>query len=235
MDHLQNVIRSDITRKWALRREPKIKPIMGPDFFMYYLHFLWVRDTSAFHIGLDRIDDACLRMFYMWTGCRKHELIYAKPKDLTAKVKEYDEESDAYTDVECSTDKYIKPRVKKCWVCDRVDVRDSDPRLKVFCWEDIDLWILRDPDGNGGRDRLAMQVLLRYHKGENNKIVPTWYIFIEEALPILCPIAHILSMGTPTRIISESSLGPERGRDTSLSPTSAARGALASYRQAETC
>jgi hypothetical protein len=120
MDHLRNVIRSEITRKWALRREPKIKPIMGPDFFMYHLYFLWVRDTSAFRIGLDRIDDACLRMFYMWTGCRKHELIYAKPTDLTAKVKEYDEESGAYTDVECSTDKYIKPRVKRCWVCDRV-------------------------------------------------------------------------------------------------------------------
>ncbi|KAM7224169.1 hypothetical protein V8F06_000642 [Rhypophila decipiens] len=96
MDHLRNIIRSEITRKWALRREPKIKPIMGPDFFMYHLYFLWVRDTSAFHIGLDRIDDACLRMFYIWTGCRKHELIYAKPTDLTAKVKEHDEESYAY-------------------------------------------------------------------------------------------------------------------------------------------
>ncbi|KAK4219947.1 hypothetical protein QBC37DRAFT_367551 [Rhypophila decipiens] len=99
MDHLRNIIRSEITRKWALRREPKIKPIMGPDFFMYHLYFLWVRDTSAFHIGLDRIDDACLRMFYIWTGCRKHELIYAKPTDRTAKVKDYDEESDAYSDL----------------------------------------------------------------------------------------------------------------------------------------
>lgn len=202
MDHLRNVIRSEITRKWALRREPKIKPIMGPDFFIYHLYFLWVRDTSAFHIGLDRIDDACLRMFYMWTGCRKHKLIYAKPTNLTAKVKEYDEESDAYTDVECSTDKYIKPRVKRCWVCDRVDERDNDPRLKVLCWEDIDLWVLRDPEGNGGRDRLAMQVLLRYHKGENNKIVPTWYIFIEEALPALCPITHILAKALAEGVIA---------------------------------
>ncbi|KAH9983866.1 hypothetical protein F4779DRAFT_612402, partial [Xylariaceae sp. FL0662B] len=31
MDHLRNVIRSEITPKFALRREPKIKPIMGPD------------------------------------------------------------------------------------------------------------------------------------------------------------------------------------------------------------
>jgi hypothetical protein len=87
MDHLRNVARSEITPKWGLRREPKIKPIMGSDFFIYYLNFLWLRDTSAFHIGLDRVGDACLRMFYMWTGCRKHELVYAKPKGLKKKFR----------------------------------------------------------------------------------------------------------------------------------------------------
>jgi hypothetical protein len=87
-------------------------------------------------------------------------------------------------------------------VCDRVDERDNDSRLKLLCWEDIDLWVLRDPAGNGGRDRLAMQVLLRYHKGENNKIVPTWYIFIEEALPALCPITHILAKALAEGVIA---------------------------------
>jgi hypothetical protein len=87
-------------------------------------------------------------------------------------------------------------------VCDRVDERDNDPRLKLLCWEDIDLWVLRDPEGNGGRDRLAMQVRLRYHKGENNKIVPTWYIFIEEALPALCPITHILAKALAEGVIA---------------------------------
>lgn len=173
MNHLRDVIRSETRYLRALRRELKIKPTMGVDFFIYHLFFLWVRDSSAFHIGLDRTDDAFLRILYQWTGCRKHELIYAKPEDLTAKVKEYDEESDDYTDVERSMDKYIKPRVKKCWVCKGLDERDNNPKLKVLCWEDIDLWILRDPEGNSGRDRLAIQILLRYHKGENKKIVPT--------------------------------------------------------------
>jgi hypothetical protein len=74
-----------------------------------------------------------------------------------------------------------------------VDERDNDLRLKVLCWEDIDFWILRDLEGNGGRDCLAMQVLLRYHKGENNKIVPTWHISIEAVLPALCPIIYNLA------------------------------------------
>ncbi|KAK0722920.1 hypothetical protein B0T26DRAFT_750260 [Lasiosphaeria miniovina] len=117
MDHLRNVIRSETTKTWKLRREPKIKPIMGSDFF-----------TST---------------TFTTAGCRKHELVYAKPRDLEAKVKEYDEESDAYTDV-----------------------------------------------------------LLRYHKGENKNIVPTWYIFVEEKLLVLCPITHILTKALAEGIIA---------------------------------
>ena len=67
-----------------------------------------------------------------------------------------------------------------------------DAAHRVLCWEDIDLWILRDPEDNGGRDHLAMQVLLRFHKGQNKEIVPTWFPFVEESLPILCPISHLL-------------------------------------------
>ena len=33
----------------------------------------------------------------------------------------------------------FKPRVKKCWVCGGTDEREHNPKLKVLCWEDIDL------------------------------------------------------------------------------------------------
>lgn len=36
-----------------------------------------------------------------------------------------------------------------------------------------------------------MQVL-RFHKGHNTKIQPTWYTFIEESLHVLCPITFIV-------------------------------------------
>lgn len=91
--------------------------------------------------------------------------------------------------------------MKQCWVCDGVDERSNNPRLKVLYWEDIDLWILRDPDGKG-RDSLVMQVLLRYHKGENKKIVPTWYISIEEILPAFRPITHILAKALAEGVIA---------------------------------
>jgi hypothetical protein len=75
-------------------------------------------------------------------------------------------------------------------VCDQVDERENNPKLKVLCWEDIDLWILRYPDGNGGRDRLAMHVLLRWHKGENKKIVPTCHIKTTLGHPSTFPHCH---------------------------------------------
>ncbi|KAF3763523.1 hypothetical protein M406DRAFT_228735, partial [Cryphonectria parasitica EP155] len=58
---------------------------------------------------------------------------------------------------------------------------------------DVTFWILRDPEQSGGRDRLAMQILFRFHKGHQIKRVPTTFLFVEEKLPIICPISHILA------------------------------------------
>ncbi|KPM35096.1 hypothetical protein AK830_g11476 [Neonectria ditissima] len=129
----------------------------------------------------------------MYTGCRKHELVYAKPPNLDKILKTAAEDTDAYTDVENDTDECVRRRPKECWVCGGLDERWDNPKLKVLCWEDIDFWILRDPERNGGRDRLAMRVLLRWHQGENEKIVPTWFTFIEEDIPALCPVSHVLA------------------------------------------
>lgn len=41
---------------------------------------------------------------------------------------------------------------------------------KALCYEDICLWITKDP--NGGRDVLAMEVFFRFHKGVDNKPKP---------------------------------------------------------------
>lgn len=200
-DYLRQYSKILITPKWKLRREPKAKPTMGPDFFIYHIHFLWVHDTSHFHIGLDRLDDATVRHFAMYTGCRKHELVYAKPPNLDKLLKAAAEDTDAYTDVENEPDECVRRRPKECWVCGGLDERWDNPKLKVLCWEDIDFWIIRDPERNGGRDRLAMQVLLRWHKGENKQIVPTWYTFIEEDIPALCPVSHVLAKALAEGVI----------------------------------
>ncbi|KAK0615146.1 hypothetical protein B0T17DRAFT_541194 [Bombardia bombarda] len=63
---------------------------------------------------------------------------------------------------------------------------------KALCYEDLTLWIVKDPK-KSGRDVLAMEVYLRYHKGADNKPKPTVFLFREHPLPILCPISHILA------------------------------------------
>ncbi|GKT43005.1 uncharacterized protein ColSpa_03186 [Colletotrichum spaethianum] len=137
----------------------------------------------------------------MFTGYRRHELVYSKPSNNNAIVKKFDDKSDAYTDIEHENDGR-SARPGKCWVCGQADERTQNPKLKVLCWEDIDLWIIRDPDGNGGRDHLAIQILLRWHKGENKKLVSTWYIFVEEKLPALCPVANILAKALAEGVIA---------------------------------
>jgi hypothetical protein len=41
-------------------------------------------------------------------------------------------------------------------------------KYKVLCYEDICLWIIKNPKG-GERDVLAMEVHLQYYKGMDNK------------------------------------------------------------------
>lgn len=50
----------------------------------------------------------------MWTGCRKYELIYNKPINRDQLMKEYDNESDAYTDTEPDPITFGPRQVKRC-------------------------------------------------------------------------------------------------------------------------
>ncbi|KAI1151529.1 hypothetical protein F4825DRAFT_422489 [Nemania diffusa] len=46
--------------------------------------------------------------------------------------------------------------------------------------------------------RKNAEVPLRFHEGDNQEMVPTWYPFIEEKHPMPCPLSYI-----PTKIIAE--------------------------------
>ncbi|KAK8073387.1 hypothetical protein PG994_004286 [Apiospora phragmitis] len=69
---------------------------------------------------------------------------------------------------------------------------DQVRQHKALCYEDVTLWIVKDPR-NRGRDVLAMEVCFRFHKGADNKPKPTIFLLREHPLPILCPISHILA------------------------------------------
>ncbi|KAM7189730.1 Protein of unknown function (DUF3435) domain containing protein [Rhypophila sp. PSN 637] len=69
---------------------------------------------------------------------------------------------------------------------------DTVRKHKALCYEDITLWVVKDPN-RGGRDVLAMEVYLRHHKGADRKPKPTMFLFREHPLAILCPLSHILA------------------------------------------
>ncbi|KIH94252.1 hypothetical protein SPBR_09199 [Sporothrix brasiliensis 5110] len=233
--HAKSFVLRSMRKTVALRTEPKVKNHLGPAAFRYLAHFLWVRDyKNAFNIGLDRLDDSAIRLFQTYTGARTHEFVL--PRQRKAKVLEYYDELDIYTDStdsdngdsdresDCNSDhdsdldsdpdsdseqESEKParvnghallRCKACWVCGRTDDRTVAER-KILCWEDIQLWIMRDPNGNGGRDRLTMTVLLRFHKGYVTRHRPTKFLFLEEKLPMICPITHILAKALAENVI----------------------------------
>lgn len=186
---------------YGLRREPAFKGTLGPGLFIYLAYFRLVRDRTAFNTGLDRLNDATIRIFQMYTAARTHELAYDSdqhPEDnrgrAAKEIAKYRDEEDAFADLE-RPHKSIQRR-SNCWVCGGTD----DRTLKVLCWEDICLLVLRNPLGDG-KDRLAMEVLFRFHKGHNNEIRPTVFLFVEEDLPLICPVSNIVAKALAEDVI----------------------------------
>ncbi|KAM7210365.1 hypothetical protein V8F06_014251 [Rhypophila decipiens] len=69
---------------------------------------------------------------------------------------------------------------------------DAIRKHKALCYEDITLWIVKNPNQDG-RDVLAMEVYFRHYKGADRKPKRTMFLFREHPLAILCPISHILA------------------------------------------
>ncbi|KAI1464714.1 uncharacterized protein F4812DRAFT_151717 [Daldinia caldariorum] len=81
-DHIGIILKNETAPRFALRVEPKYKNVLNPAGFTYLAHFRWVRDKTTFQLGLDRLDDALICILFVWTGCRRRELVYGKSKNM---------------------------------------------------------------------------------------------------------------------------------------------------------
>jgi hypothetical protein len=68
---------------------------------------------------------------------------------------------------ECSGE----PAQQNCDAAKFDEFGEATQTCKALCYEDIILWVVRNPV-KGGRDVLAMEVYLRHHKGVDNKPKP---------------------------------------------------------------
>ncbi|RAL59974.1 hypothetical protein DID88_000600 [Monilinia fructigena] len=197
--YLNTVLAKDFT----LRREKTAKPVLGADDLILLLTHHWARDTSIFPTEDQRLALATIMLLLIYTGCRPAELVdAAKGKITTDRDQRYeddnwDNEFEGLDETKDNNPVYDHPEP---WVDPKISDYDDKNyediltrEYKALCYEDIRLWIVRNPTP-GERDLLGMEITLAHHKGADRKPKPTTFLFHEEALPILCPVSHILAI-----------------------------------------
>ena len=85
-DHFLANAKLEIAPKFRLRVEPNRKNHLGPEASPISL-ISTGSEMTAFKIGLNPLDDALIRIFLMWTGYRRYELVYAQLKNTQKKIK----------------------------------------------------------------------------------------------------------------------------------------------------
>ncbi|APA11274.1 hypothetical protein sscle_07g060440 [Sclerotinia sclerotiorum 1980 UF-70] len=192
-----------LTKEFTLRREKTAKPVLGADDLILLLTHHWARDTSIFPTEDQRLALATIMLLLIYTGCRPAELVDAAKgkiaigRDQTYEDDNWDNECEGLDETKDDDPIYENPEP---WVDPKIsdyDDKDDEDILtreyKALCYEDIRLWIVRNPTP-GERDLLGMEITLAHHKGANRNPKPTTFLFHEEALPILCPVSHILAI-----------------------------------------
>ncbi|PQE19655.1 hypothetical protein CJF31_00010054 [Rutstroemia sp. NJR-2017a BVV2] len=192
-----------LAKEFTLRREKTAKPVLGADDLILLLTHHWARDTSIFPTEDQRLALATIMLLLIYTGCRPAELVDAGKvksaidRDQTYEDDNWDEEYEGLDKTKDDDPTYenpepwVDPKISDC--DDRDDEEVLTREYKALCYEDIRLWIVRNPTP-GERDLLGMEITLAHHKGADRKPKPTTFLFHEETLPILCPVSHILAI-----------------------------------------
>jgi hypothetical protein len=157
---------------------------LGVDDLLLLLNHHWARDTSTFPTERHRVQFALILLLLFGTGCRPAELVDAKKK----RKEDIDSEDDDLEDLYDDDVKAIRennygsgPESNKGTSSCDDDTREGDVAMSgmgedirhfdAICYEDVRLLAVRSPD-NGGRDVLAMEVMMAHHKGHKRRPKP---------------------------------------------------------------
>ena len=145
--------------QWPLSKFPKSKPVIGGDEFNLMLHHHWGRCRHVYAVEKLRLYVAIGLLGLAYTGGRPAEF-----------VETYKGSTDIFGDgTELEKDLALSDLFDNHIPC--VPPPKEGKRSKVICYEDIELWIVRDPEF-GDRDILAIELMLWHHKGADNKPRP---------------------------------------------------------------
>jgi hypothetical protein len=172
-----------LAEEFSLRREKTAKPVLGADDLILLLTHHWARDTSTFQTEDQRLSLAAIMLLLIYTGCRPAELVDAAKRKASCREQAYEDDrwDSRYESLDEVKDEDPVYEGLEPWAnpndTDYDDDYDADTltrEYKALCYEDIRLWIVQNPTP-GGRDLLAMEITLAYHKGADKKPKP--YVF----------------------------------------------------------
>lgn len=124
------------------------KPVLNVDDIFLILHHHWTLDDSIFPDERQRLQLAFLVLISSYTGTRPRALVYKAVKN-----------------------EKLKAHYLGCEGSDFDSTMDWDPEdVRTVYYEDVTLILLPDPDGF--RDKLAMEITLKYTKGWQKKPKP---------------------------------------------------------------
>jgi len=167
----------------------KAKPVLGADDVLLLLTHLWARDTSIFPTEDQRLTLATMMLLSIYTGCRPAELADASKRaggKTTSRKRPHIEAWDAVNDLdedECVDEEegLDEPNYQRQEPWDNKNDTEYDDdyfdpdtverEYKSLCYEDIRLWIVRNPT-EGERDLLGMEITFSHHKGADRKPKP---------------------------------------------------------------
>jgi Protein of unknown function (DUF3435) len=165
--------------------------VLGSDDVLLLLTHLWARDTCTFSTEDQRHGLATILLLSIFSGARPAELVDAMKRNAPNKypwehpedpdlerqpAENLDDLDDEQLDPGPEDPDYDNPQPwDNVGDCDYDDVSgepiETKRRYKALCYEDIRLWIVQNPTP-GERDLLAMEVILKYHKGADKKPKP---------------------------------------------------------------
>lgn len=119
---------------------------MNIDDVYLVLHHHWALDTTLFPDGRQRLQIAFLILLSAYTASRPGALVYVARNVKADKSPQFSDDDP---------------------IANTIDGKDDNDPVKTICYEDVTLTLLPNPTGL--RDLLAMEVNLRYTKGNQRK------------------------------------------------------------------
>ncbi|QSZ31844.1 hypothetical protein DSL72_001413 [Monilinia vaccinii-corymbosi] len=172
-----------LAKEFTLRREKTAKPVLGADDFILLFIYYWAWDISIFPTEDQRLALATILLLLIYTGCRPAELVDAGKvksaidRDQTYEDDNWDEEYEGLDKTKHddpiyeNPEPWVDPKVSDC--DDQDDEEVLTREYKALCYEDIRLWIVRNPTP-GERDLLGMEITLAHYKGADRKPKPAF-------------------------------------------------------------